>query len=92
MATAKELRALADLLEVVEDATVEAAAAKAAYREDKTSEELKAEHRRAGSALAAAREALRRSGLAAVNTTPGSATILPASVAVGATPNSLSEG
>lgn len=74
----EDLKQLAADLEVVADAEEKAAAAKAAYREDK-SEENRAAHREASQALAEARSKVRADDTARM-VSPGDVSLTPASV------------
>jgi hypothetical protein len=80
VATAAELRALAAQLDEIEALEAAALAAKLAYRGETSNPDLRSAHRLASQALADARKATRRSGLSAVDTSPGSMTVIPASV------------
>jgi hypothetical protein len=78
MATAAELRALADQLDAVEAAEAAARDAKDAYRANPTDDGLKAAHRAASQALADTRQSRRGSPTIAVE--PGSTVVIPPSV------------
>lgn len=83
MATANELRELANHLEKMERLEGRLLALKDAYRQTPDNEELKTAFRAAAHELAAVREAGRRSHIAVVDNTPGSVTVFPNAMSAG---------
>jgi siroheme synthase (precorrin-2 oxidase/ferrochelatase) len=81
---AAELRALADNLDRIGELEETAAQAKAAYRDDPTSEEAKAAHQEAAAALNSARAEARGSRVMVASTEPGSVAVSVSTVAAGA--------
>ena len=75
MATAAQLRELADTVEEVEAAEQELLAAKEAYRNDKDNAEAKDALHTAKNNIALLRDKIRRSGVNMADTSPGSVTV-----------------
>jgi K+-transporting ATPase c subunit len=80
MATAEELRELADRVEHIQHLEREYDEARSAYEVDNTNPEKKERFRAAADAFAAARTAVREHPVSVVDTSPGSVTIFPAAL------------
>jgi hypothetical protein len=75
MATAKELRELADSLEAIEKAEAVLAAADEVYRANKDDDNAREHYKKAAQDLTLLRDSYRRSGLQVSDNIPGSTTV-----------------